>query len=80
MRTPPPPARQQHMAPCAAQTPAGGRALYFGEGGGAGGRGRYSPLAEPPPQKGAQLTGPQDPTETDPRAPGVTRTQKFGQK
>ena len=51
-----------------------------GGGGGAsnwrGGGGRGSPLAGLP-QKKAQLTAPQNPTETDPRAPEVTQTQKL---
>ena len=43
-----------------------------------GGGGRYSPLARrpPPPKKKAQLTPPpKNPTETDPQAPEVNRTQ-----
>ena len=35
---------------------------------------------DPPPPKKAQLTGPRNPTETEPRAPEVTRTQKIRQK
>ena len=34
----------------------------------------------PPPKKGAQLTGPPNPTKTDPRAPELTQTQKTAKK
>ena len=38
--------------------------------------GSIEPSGRTPPPKGAQLTGPQNPTETDPRASEVTQTQK----
>ena len=48
---------------------------------GGGGGGRYSPLAGPPaPPKRAQLMGPQNPTETDPRASEVTRRKILQKK
>ena len=41
-----------------------------------GGGGRYSPLARTPlPKKKGSIDGPQNPTETDPRAPEVTQTR-----
>ena len=48
----------------------GGRVFNVGEGGC-----QYSPLARsPPPPKGLNLRAPQNPTETDPRAPELTWT------
>ena len=37
-------------------------------------------LAPPPPPPKAQLTGPQNPTDTDPRAPEVARTRNWAKK
>ena len=62
-----------------------GATAGVGTGGGRGGGLTHSPLASPPPpppptKKKAQLTRPQNPTEIDPPATEVTRTQNSAKK
>ena len=73
--------RPRHMKMVCPCGPLGGRAFNFG-----GGGGRYSPLAAnpPPPPERLNCRGLQNPTETDPWAPGghsdpkVSKRMKMG--